>query len=213
MTTENNKLYNRSELARKTGVPIGLIKTFEQLGYIKATDDSGWEVLFDQEAYDYLEEKQPLLEYTEAEFAKEVGTSVASLTRYRERGILKPAFSYKSGSFIRRYYTQKQVDNFGDVLKANTRFLYPNTKPPTLREKNKEFRDEIAVRLKEVRLFLGFTLEEMADKIGVTKQLLSRYENGQGYLNQETIDFLERNSIRKEYVLYGELPKTIQRWY
>lgn len=211
MTTENNKLYNRSELVRKTGVPIGLIKTFEQLGYIKAVDDSGWEVLFDQEAYDYLKEKQPLLEYTEAEFAKQVGTSVASLTRYRERGILEPAFSYKSGSFIRRYYTQKQIDNFGDVLKANARFLYPNRKPPTLREKNKEFKDEIAVRLKEVRLFLGFTLEEMADRTGVTKQLLSRYENGQGYLNQETIDFLERNSIRKEYVLYGELPKTIQR--
>lgn len=48
-------------------------------------------------------------------------------------------------------------------------------------------------RVREARLFKGFTITELSKKIGVSKQMLSKYEHNKSNISIETLQKLPRN--------------------
>lgn len=60
-------------------------------------------------------------------------------------------------------------------------------------------------RVKEVRKSLGLTLEKFGEKVGVTKQTVSRIENGINNLTDQMIKSICREyGVREEWLRSGE---------
>lgn len=71
-------------------------------------------------------------------------------------------------------------------------------------------------RVKNIRKTLKLTLEEFGSKVGVTKQTVSRIENGVNNLtDQMTKSICREYNVNYDYLMYGEgemfsdLPKTV----
>lgn len=71
-------------------------------------------------------------------------------------------------------------------------------------------------RVKEVRKTLKLTLEEFGGKVGVTKQTVSRIENGVNNLTDQMLKSICREyNVNYDYLMYGEgemfsdLPRTV----
>ena len=69
----------------------------------------------------------------------------------------------------------------------------------------------IAERIRQVRLDAGFTLEQLADKIGMTKQVISKYENGKSEPNTSVIMKLVKALSHEPGYLLHE-PETTMHW-
>ncbi len=198
--------YNRSQLMNATGFPLTTVIILEEENLISRTPDSSKRrVYYSQETLNKALKLKPLLKYSEIQFAKAVGSDVSSLTRYRERGILKPSISFKRGSYIKRFYSEAKVEEFKNAL-ANT-----NKSKYIIRQERKkskqQHRKEMGERLKESREFLGYTLEEVAQNVDLTRSMMSLYEVGKNYPNDKVFNFFEEHGIRREYIEHGKLPK------
>lgn len=71
-------------------------------------------------------------------------------------------------------------------------------------------------RIKEIRTFLGLTLEKFGDKLGVTKVAISNIEKGNRNLTEQMIKAICREyNVNYDYLMYGtgekfnDLPQTI----
>lgn len=71
-------------------------------------------------------------------------------------------------------------------------------------------------RVKEIRKSLKLTLEEFGGKVGVTKQTVSRIENGINNLTDQMLKSICREyNVNYDYLMYGEgemfsdLPRTV----
>ncbi len=63
-------------------------------------------------------------------------------------------------------------------------------------------KDEFGKRLKESRKVAGFTQRQVADKLNMTQQQYSRFENGKFELNYEQIIFVCRLfDVSSDYLL------------
>ena len=72
---------------------------------------------------------------------------------------------------------------------------------------------EFAVRLKKAREQIGFTQEQLAEKIGVTRQAVSRWEQGITQPDMEMLVTLsEALQVDAEFLTFGKKPDTYPRF-
>lgn len=72
---------------------------------------------------------------------------------------------------------------------------------------------EFAVRLKKAREQIGFTQEQLAEKIGVTRQAVSRWEQGITQPDMQMLAALsEALQIEAEYLTFGKQPNPYTRF-
>lgn len=64
--------------------------------------------------------------------------------------------------------------------------------------------------LKQLRLKFGYTQEQVADELGVTKATISKYEKGQRHIKTEYVEKLAKlYSVEPVYILTG---RTSEAW-
>ncbi len=72
---------------------------------------------------------------------------------------------------------------------------------------------EFAVRLKKAREQIGFTQEQLAQKVGVTRQAVSRWEQGNTQPDMEMLVTLsEALQVDAEFLTFGKKPDTYPRF-
>ena len=73
--------------------------------------------------------------------------------------------------------------------------------------------ERFTVRLKSAREQAGFTQEQLAEKIGVTRQAVSRWEQGHTQPDMEMLVVLsEALQIEAEFLTFGKQPNTYTRF-
>ena len=72
-------------------------------------------------------------------------------------------------------------------------------------------KEEIGIRIKNIRESMGLTKEDFAKHLGISGQYLGLVEHGKNYLSIEKLKFLcNLTGLSADYILFGKNPEIIE---